>query len=70
MILPAATPLPFKNTNRFQRVFSMKLLLPILAGLALVACKGEPDAQTDGGSGVETPAAAAKTVSLSISGMT
>lgn len=48
----------------------MKILLPILAGLALVACKGEPDTQADGGAGVETPAPNAQTVSLHISGMT
>ncbi len=48
----------------------MKLLLPILAGLALVACKGEPDTQADGATGVDTTAPSAQTVSLSIEGMT
>jgi len=48
----------------------MKLLLPLLAGLALVACKGEPDAQTDGATTPDATAPAAQTVSLSISGMT
>lgn len=50
----------------------MKALLPILAGLALVACKGEPtdNVETNTSTEISDTAAKAQKVALSIEGMT